>query len=167
MKAKSFLLIFVGMAAIPLILAYLALKLEWYTPGATNKGEFVQQDVSLDFGHDRPTWAIVYQPQLGGCDALCEEQIHGLNQTYVALGKLQKRVNAYVLTENLVLDEHYRLSKSGSTHPMLSPEFLYLVDPFGKVILQYKGGDNREATVQVSKDILADVKKLLNYARIG
>jgi hypothetical protein len=35
------------------------------------------------------------------------------------------------------------------------------------VINKYAGSTKPEQTIKTSKDILADVKKLLNYARVG
>lgn len=167
MKAKSFFLIFIGMAVVPLALAFMMLKFEWYTPGATNKGQFVQADINVALEHEKPTWSFVYQPSLAHCDSQCEEQVYGLNQTYIALGKHQKDVKAYVLHPSYELAPESRISVAHKVNEQLSSQFLYLVDPFGKVILQYPVGANREQTIQMSKDMLADVKKLLKYARVG
>jgi hypothetical protein len=53
------------------------------------------------------------------------------------------------------------------TNTELDMDHIYLVDPYGKVIMQYAGSVLREDTIKTSKDILADLKKLLNYARVG
>lgn len=166
MKTKSFFSIFLVMAGVPLILAFVVLKMGWYTPGATNKGEFVEFTTELALHHDVPTWSIVYQPT-ESCDAVCVEQFYGLNQTYIALGKLQKRVNAYVLGSAKLPSEYPMLKTLKLTNKNLSSQYLYIVDPFGKVIMQYAGAADREHTINTSKDILADIKKLLNYARVG
>ena len=166
MKAKSFFSIFVIMAVVPLLLAFAVLKMGWFTPGATSKGEFVQQDITLVLPHDRPTWSIVFQPS-NSCDQLCSEQLYSLNQTYVALGKLQKRVSAYVLNSETDISGFSHLAHNDGQHDLLSENHIYLVDPFGKVILRYAGSTDRQNTIKTSKDIIADVKKLLNYARVG
>lgn len=166
MKAKPFFTIFIVMSAVPLILAFLVLKLGWFTPGATNKGEFVAFETSLNLQHERPTWAIVYQPS-DHCDVTCSEQLYGLNQTYIALGKLQKRVEAYVLSDGFSASEYSHLKLKPITNQNLQADHLYLVDPMGKVIMQYKGSTERDETIQTSKDLLADIKKLLKYARVG
>lgn len=166
MKAKPFFTIFVVMAAVPLILAFLILKMGWFTPGATNKGQFVEFETTLNLEHDRPTWAIVYQPN-ESCDKVCSEQLYGLHQTYIALGKLQKRVSAYVLADALPVEDYQKLQTKTVNDANLKADYLYLVDPLGKVIMQYPGSDNRDKTIQTSKDLLADIKKLLKYARIG
>ena len=170
MKAKPFFMVFVIMAILPLLLAYLVLKLGWYTPGATAKGQFVQSDIQIEVGEPSntgmPVWQLVVQPEQQ-CLSTCEELLYGLNQTFIALGKLQKRVSARVLSPDLDLSLYPKLSKISAHNPQLSSKHFYLVDPFGKVILQYPVGANREQTIASSKAILADIKKLLKYSRVG
>lgn len=166
MKAKPFFSIFIVMAAVPLLLAFIILKMGWYTPGATNKGDFVEFETSLNLEHEKPTWAIVYQPK-STCDKLCSEQLYGLHQTYIALGKLQKRVSAYVLADDIPMEEYQKLQTKSINDTNLSANHIYLVDPLGKVIMQYPGSESRDETIQTSKDLLADIKKLLKYARVG
>jgi cytochrome oxidase Cu insertion factor (SCO1/SenC/PrrC family) len=169
MNAKRFFSYFVLMALIPLMLAYLVLTFGWFTPGATAKGTFVETEIQLPFKsaqESRPTWTIIAQPA-ADCQSLCEEALYGLNQTYGALGKLQKRVTAKVLNSKLDLSTYPHLNKINLSHGALKPDQFYLVDPFGKVILRYPVGPNREQTIKSSKAILADIKKLLNYSRVG
>ncbi|GAB3000994.1 hypothetical protein [Psychrosphaera aestuarii] len=167
MKSKSFFGIFVAMATVPLVLAYLVLKMGWYTPAATNKGEFLQKEVVVKIKTETPMWSIVYQPQTQQCDSFCEEQLYGLNQTYLALGKLQKRVNAWVLTDSLPLNNYPATKTYSANNTDLSGGYIYVIDPMGKVILRYQGSADRDNTIKTSKDILSDLKKLLNYARMG
>jgi hypothetical protein len=167
MKSKTFFSLFAALAGVPLLLAYLILELNWFTPAATNKGEFLPKEVSVDLKLEKPTWSIVYQPQKNDCDQQCEELLYGLNQTYIALGKLQKRVNAWVMAENFDISDFPAAQLNKTTNPELSNDYIYIVDPRGKVILRYAGTTNREETIKTSKDILSDLKKLLNYARIG
>ncbi|MDA8621681.1 transmembrane cytochrome oxidase associated protein [Psychrosphaera sp.] len=167
MKSKSFFGIFLAMAAVPLVLAYLVLKMGWYTPAATNKGQFLQSEIVLPIKTESPMWSIVYQPKNTGCDQFCEEQLYGLNQTYLALGKLQKRVNAWVLTNEMPLQDYPATKAYSASNKDLDSEHIYVIDPMGKVILKYPGSQTREITIRTSKDILSDLKKLLNYARIG
>ena len=166
MKSKTFFSVFLAMAGVPLLLAFVVLKMGWFTPGATNKGEFVRDEISLTLPHDKPTWSIVYQPS-SACGQMCQEQLYSLNQTHIALGKLQKRVSAYVLDRNTDISAFSHLVAEARGHEKLKQDYIYLVDPFGKVILQYAGSNDRQQTIQTSKDIIADVKKLLNYARVG
>jgi hypothetical protein len=169
MKTKSFFTIFVGMAVASFVLAFMVLKLGWFTPGATAKGQFVDHEITLGLIElsDRPMWRLVFQPDQNNCDEKCEEQLYGLNQTYIALGKLQKRVDALVLNESLDFPQYPLLKRQQVTNSELDREHIYLVDPYGKVIMQYAGSVLREDTIKTSKDILADLKKLLNYARVG
>jgi len=170
MKAKSFFTVFIGMAVVPLVLAYAVLKFGWYTPGATAKGQFVSEDIQLQIGNGNEgkagVWRLVIQPE-NECTNHCEELLYGLNQTYIALGKLQKRVEARVLTENLDLTDYPKLKTASYNHQTLTDDHVYLVDPFGKVILQYPVSTDRAQTISSSKAILADIKKLLKYSRVG
>ncbi len=170
MKTKSFFGIFVGMAIVPLVAAYAVLKLGWYTPGATAKGQFVEREIQLyknvEQANENRLWRIVVQPN-DQCSQHCQELLYGLNQTYIALGKLQKRVEAQVLSKNLDISAYPKLTSGQHENQHLSPNYLYLVDPFGKVILQYPIGANRAQTVASSKAALADIKKLLKYSRVG
>lgn len=168
MKTKSFFTWFIGMAFVPLVLAYAALTFGWYTPGATAKGQFVDAEVQLDMGSNAKAgvWRIVVQPD-SNCSIHCEELLYGLNQTYIALGKLQKRVEATVLNETLDLSKYPKLVASGFADNALTAQYLYLVDPFGKVILQYPVNTDRKQTITTSKAVLSDIKKLLKYSRVG
>jgi len=47
MKNKP-LLLFVVCCAIPLVLAYSALKLDWLPTAITNHGEFLEREIKLD-----------------------------------------------------------------------------------------------------------------------
>lgn len=170
MKTKPFFMLFVGMALVPLALAYAVLKFGWYTPGATAKGEFVQKEIQLDFS-SRPefkagVWRLVAQPS-NSCIDGCKELLYGINQTYIALGKLQKRVEANVFSEEFDLSAYPKLVTTSYQTQSLSSSYLYLVDPFGKVILQYPVNSDREQTIASSKAVLADIKKLLKYSRVG
>lgn len=167
MKAKSFFSIFVAMAVIPLLLAYLTLKFNWFTPAATNKGQFMESEITLQLEKASPTWSIVYQPADQGCDTLCSEQLYGLNQTFIALGKLQKRVEALVLGSDLDLTSYPATQGVDKQFPVLDSNHIYLVDPMGKVVLKYSASEQRDETIKTSKFILSDIKKLLKYARVG
>lgn len=165
MSAKRFLLIFTAMAAIPLLLAFAVLQFNWFTPGATNKGEFVDFDVKVPTAQEQQLWRIVYQPKQGACDAICEEQLYGLNQTFVALGKLQPKVKSLLFSKAVDVSEYKHVEPVAETFSQLSPNNIYLVDPFGQVILQYPANSQREQTIQTSKALLSDIKKLLKYSR--
>lgn len=167
MKSKTFFAVFATMAIVPLALAYMTLKFGWFTPAVTNKGEFMTREVSLELPKESPKWRIVFQPQQNSCDALCEEQLYGLNQAFVALGKLQRRVDAVVLSNEVDLSAYPRAQRIQQRFDVLQPNYIYLVDPMGKVVLRYAAQNDREHTILTSKHILSDLKKLLKYERVG
>lgn len=172
MQSKSFFTWFIILALVPLVLAYLVLSLGWYTPGATNRGAFLSQELQLSFirqdSSQAGRWHLIAQPNSGqDCGYECQELLYGLNQTYLALGKLQKRVTAQVLATQLDLSAYPKLMLTAAPEQGLSAQYLYLVDPFGKVILQYPVTGERAQTISSSKAALADIKKLLKYSRVG
>ena len=86
--------------ALPAIIAKTVLEQNWYTSGVTNTGELVEPRVTLqDFGLRAPKegegWLVGYIAPTD-CDSLCEQQLHYLNQSYLALGKNKERVTAVV-----------------------------------------------------------------------
>lgn len=165
MKAKQFFFIFVGISLLPLAAAYFVLKLGWFNSGEAVKGQFLDSEINITLTQQKPMWHLVYQPN-GDCDALCEEQLYGLEHVYTALGRKQSRVNAWVMgTAELKNDANVTYTKQ--RFDLLEPEYIYIVDPEGKVILRYLGSTDRHQTIATGKAILADLKRLLNYARVG
>ncbi|MBE0420093.1 transmembrane cytochrome oxidase associated protein [Pseudoalteromonas nigrifaciens] len=157
------LLLFVICCAIPLILAYSALKLDWLPTAITNNGEFLQQQVKYENwpqnNHKQWTIALNYS---NGCTTPCSEQLAALNNLYVALGKNQNKVDVAVIGEVKAANSPW---KSIDAQPNLQPASLYLIDHMGLVVLEYPFKTQPQENRLVQKGLLKDLKKLLSYSR--
>ena len=172
------LLIFV----LPVMVAKLALDNSWFNSGATNKGELLQpvRDFSTVLAEQEPKWRIVYSvPQT--CDAACTNAIYSIHQVWIALGRETDRAEATViLTDNSDLSILKSLENEHNLHVVkvandavknvIQPQdagTIMLVDTLNNAMLRYPTYEDKKAAVQSSRDILADVKKLLKLSRIG
>lgn len=157
------LLLFVGCCAIPLALAYVALKLDWLPSAMTNNGKFLKQEIKLSnwaSTHSKQwTIALNYSPN---CTSPCYEQLKSLNNLYVALGKHQAKVDMAVIgTPRDKLIPWKIISQQVD----LKPASLYLIDHRGLVVLEYPFKKQPQENRLVQKGLLKDLKKLLNYSR--
>ncbi len=181
MKGRKGLLTIFGAFAAPVILAAIVYYMGWFNAGVTNKGEFMQSEIALEWllpeNPQDSKWIVFYNIP-ASCDEQCNNVLYSLNQGYQALGKLQGKAHPVVvrdtassmstaqLTEQFgyvkVLEQH---SAQVATLQQLSSDFVYLVDPFGKVVLRYQATTDKQAMIMTTKDWIADLKRLLKYAR--
>ena len=162
MKNKP-MVIFIGCCLVPLVLAYLALKLDWIPSAATNNGEFLTTEVKIknwqSTEHKQWTIALNHPKQ---CLQACVEQLQALDNLYVALGKNQGKVDMVILGDT---------QQTSSPWPQLAsideltPASLYLIDHMGLVVLQYPYHEEPQKNRLTQKGLLQDLKKLLNYSR--
>jgi len=162
MKNKP-LLLFVICCAIPLALAYGALKFDWLPTAITNHGEFLKQEVKLtNWQKNNPkqwTIALNYSAE---CNSACNEQLSALDNLYVALGKNQGKVDMAVMG---IVNDKKLPWKMISGQQNLKPASLYLIDHMGLVVLEYPFKTQPQENRLVQKGLLKDLKKLLNYSR--
>ncbi|MGP4845387.1 hypothetical protein ACTXGQ_14710 [Marinobacter sp. 1Y8] len=172
----------------PLILATVMYYTGWLNPeGISSNGVLVEPAVAVSslalteaggqpfadrFGPDveAPTWMMVVAA--GDCQQDCEQLIYLARQVNVALGKNQERMRraAYLQTPPADLSGYPDMPLLGSE--AASPENwpggvnikqtpqLYVIDPFGNVMLRY--GSEYEG-----KAILKDLKHLMKLSQIG
>lgn len=168
---------------LPVILAKLALDNDWFNKGATNRGELMQPplDVSVLITESgEPSWRILYvMPDQ--CDARCKNALYSLEQVWTALGRESDRAKAtIILTESsdkqplLALDGQSHLTVLNSDNQNVNKVFkdapsdgIFLVDTLNNAMLRYPLQEQQEQAVMHSRDILADLKKLLKLSRIG
>jgi hypothetical protein len=148
------LLIFIGCCLVPLILAYLALKLEWIPSASSNKGEFLTQEIKLQDWKktEHKQWTI----------ALNAQQLQALENLYIALGKNQGKVDVAILGQTQQKELPWRQLPEVD---VLQPASLYLIDHMGLVVLQYPYHSEPQQNRLTQKGLLKDLKKLLNYSR--
>jgi len=179
-KSRRNLLMVVGAFALPIILAKLALTQNWLDYGVTNKGQLVENELTLkDLGISEPEldqmWLILYAlPEQ--CDLKCEQTLASVNNTYIALGREMPRVKNVALyqkqlnkTQLKQIDENKwsMLPKPVNSHPIIQHPTVLLVDPLGNIILEHPLPTSTEQQALFGKGILADMKKLLKYSKIG
>lgn len=181
MKGRKGMLTVFGAFAAPVILALIVLKMGWFNAGQTNKGEFMSVELTLDWilpqDAAQSEWIIFYHMP-SNCQQTCENVLYSLNQGFQALGKLQGKAHPVAIRSNdatiseATMKEQFgyvkvmpKTSDQLSTLSQLPSDHIYLVDPFGKVILRYQAKDKREEMIMITKDWMADLKRLLKFSR--
>ncbi|AXQ99317.1 transmembrane cytochrome oxidase associated protein [Pseudoalteromonas piscicida] len=154
---------FIGLFILPLLSAFVALKVGWIPHGTTNHGEFLSQEVRQSELVLDTEWSIVYQ-RPKQCNTQCSLLLDSLPNLYLALGKNQQKVSLVVLQEQNEKDiEHATSLPIYVNH--LDDNYLYLVDKSGLFVLKYAPAANLAEMRRVQKGLLSDLKKLLNYSR--
>lgn len=180
-KSKTPLILLV-VFVLPVVLAKLALDNDWFNRGATNKGELLSPilDASSLMEELAPKWRILYLlPE--NCSAECENALYSINQVWVASGKESDRIEAVVVSldnsDAAKIDElktHPNISLLMLNNDSVNNVFkdvptdgIFLVDTLNNVILRYPVFEEQKQAVLKSRDILADIRKLLKLSRIG
>jgi hypothetical protein len=179
-KSRKNLLLLFSVFIIPVVLAKLALDNNWFNKAATNSGELLSQELSIEqLAINDPVlkmkWLIIYRlPK--SCDDMCKQTIYGINQTFISLGREMDRViplglhEAELDTDELgVLKEKFwkfnALSSAASSQ--LDTSAVYVSDPLGNVILKYSTPKSDQDVLAMGKAMLSDLRKLLKYSRVG
>lgn len=179
-KSRRTLMLVLAVFIIPVILAKLALNEHWFNYGVTNKGQLVEHEITLEkMGLEsadfKNKWLMIYLLP-NDCKQLCQQTLHGVNNTYIALGKGMDRVKPVVLTlHDLTTQQLQQIQLkrwSVKAAPVLTQEIfqeqqVLIVDTLGNIVLSYTPPDNEQSLPLFGKSILADLKKLLKYSKIG
>ncbi|CAK3986393.1 hypothetical protein BCV39_13080 [Vibrio sp. 10N.286.55.E10] len=164
--------------ALPAIIAKTVLDQNWYTSGVTNSGELVEPRTTLaDFGVTVPMagegWLVGYIAPVE-CESLCEQQLHYLNQSYLALGKNKERVTAVVfvsegnsLSGSLDKPGLSLLTGGDQLSTEFAPASIVIIDPLGQLVMEYKSVSDPSQLVGQSKGMIHDLRKLLKLSRVG
>ena len=167
---------------VPFLLAVLALKGDWFNRAATNKGELLTPPVELPglLRGETPVWRILYVlPE--SCEQKCKNALYSLNQIWEASGREKDRVIPTVIkTQNsdaaaladISERTHIQVVQSDTkkltaSFQVADPEWLFISDTLGNVILRYPLSTEQQEAVMKSRDVLADLRKLLKLSRIG
>ncbi len=181
-RPKRSLLIIFAVFVLPVLLAKLALDGNWFERGATNRGELLQPVVSLTpmLAEQAPNWRVMYVvPAM--CNTECENAMYAIQQVWVALGKESDRAKPAVFltpdsdsaaTAMLAEYAHIEtLSVNAAQATTLNNSELanhvFIVDTQGNAMLRYPVYALRQDAVMGSRDVLADLRKLLKLSRIG
>ena len=179
-KSRRSMLLLIAVFALPVILAKFALEQQWFNYGVTNKGELLEQNLTLNaLGLEQSSfskhWLMLYTLP-AQCDEQCEKVLISLNNTFVALGKDMPRVTPVALTQAELSEQQIAKIRSAKwriesmpsqTKSLVNDTQVLIVDPLGNVILSHKTPVDAQELPQFGKNILADMKKLLKYSRIG
>lgn len=176
---KSLLLVLIAFA-LPIVLAKFALTYQWIDYGVTNQGQLVEpplpiSGLNLELVNKEKQWLmLLFVPTT--CDDFCQQLLTGVNNTYVALGKEMPRVTPVALSSSITnipmpASSHradWLIQKSSvEALQKLSPEKLYLVDPLGNVFLSHQLPQHTDNIASFGKAVLADMKKVLKYSKVG
>jgi len=179
-KNRRILLMVVAVFALPIILAKFALNGDWLATGVTNKGNLLTNELTLEqLGIDKSAfenqWLILY-PLPESCNLDCQKTLETVHNTYVALGKEMPRVSPVALYQNEFSGEQLQhisqskwqlLAMPTATKQRINKAQVLIVDPLGNVFLSHQIPNDMEQLPQFGKQILADMKKLLKYSKVG
>ncbi|MGR5208371.1 MULTISPECIES: cytochrome oxidase biogenesis cluster protein [Vibrio] len=172
-KGRIVLISLVCLFAFPAVMAKLVLSQGWYKTGVTNRGQLIEPYTTLgQLGQASPLvergWQLAYVLP-AECREQCQQQLHLMQQSHIALGKYQERVVPVIWTSQ-------RSGSVGGTmavmqmNDALSAKVhqgqVLIVDPLGQLVMSYTSQPN-EDLVALSKDMLADLRKLLKLSRVG
>ena len=179
-RSRRSLLLVIVTFALPIILAKLALEQQWLDMGVTNKGtllvnELTLEELGLNSAEFKKHWLIMYSlPE--ECSRYCEQALESVHNTYIALGKEMPRVLPVALYQSILSSEQqHTISKSKwqlvampkqAKQLILKPQ-VFIVDPLGNVFLSHQLPENTVQLPNFGKQILADMKKLLKYSKVG
>lgn len=179
-KNRRILLIVIAVFVLPIILAKFALNGDWLATGVTNNGTLLTNELTLkQLGIDKAEfneqWLMLYSlPKQCGAD--CQKTLETVHNTYVALGKEMPRVTPVALYQNeLSTEQLQHISKSQwqllamptEAKQYIDKSQVLIVDPLGNVFLSHKIPNITEQLPQFGKQILADMKKVLKYSKVG
>jgi hypothetical protein len=120
-------------------------------------------------------WLLLYNLP-SDCQSHCEQALEKIHNTYVALGKEMPRVTPVALTQKaLSATQQQRIAESkwhvlpstDLAKNLLSPAQVFIVDPLGNVIMSHSIPNDDKNLPEFGKAILADMKKLLKYSKVG
>lgn len=174
------LLLLLAVFILPIVLAKMALDNQWLALGVTNKGTLLTNPLTLnELGIKTQVpdkkWLVIYKLPLQ-CNSSCLASVEAVHNSYIAIGKDRPRVAAILLNaESFSAEALEQLSRSQwlSVKPvdMLPNQTLQaqvlIADPLGNIMLVHQVPDDTEKLPQFGKAILADMKKLLKYSKVG
>lgn len=179
-RNRRSLLLLIGVFILPILLAKLALDNQWLNLGVTNQGKLLAQPLTLkELGINESElakqWLIIYRlPSV--CPDVCLHSIETVHNSYVALGKDMPRVSAVLLKKNIFsTQQSQQLAKSQWKIIALTPQMnnllhepqVLIADPLGNVILRHQLPEQEQLQAAFGKAIVADMKKLLKYSKVG
>lgn len=172
-RGRLVLISLVCLFALPAIVAKLILSQGWYHSGVTNRGKLIEPYTTLEqLGQTSPQalhgWQLAYVVP-SQCEAQCQQQLYLLKQSHIALGTYQDRVVPVLWTSESSDSVEVPMETiiiNASVADIVQQGQVVIVDPLGQLVMSYTPKPN-EDLVKLSKDMLADLRKLLKLSRVG
>ncbi len=177
------MLLLAAVFILPVLLAKLALDNGWFNQAATNKGELLSPPIDmgvLNTTKPEPKWKFLYiLPE--SCSLECENALYSVVQIHSALGKESDRAEVVVIAhEKSNASQLVLLQKNPQVRLLItdlkslqqvfkgnSTNAIFIADTLDNVILRYPLFIDQEQAILHSRDILADMRKVLKLSRIG
>ena len=170
---RKFLLLFFLCCSLPFIAAKLALEFSWFTPGVTNKGQWLEKNVQLlpvtqqHFPQKR--WSLVYV-QAQKCNRSCELALYTLQQIYIGFGRQQEQLNSLIIADQAPSQLTAYPAVQWQNNDVQLSELegnIFIVNLQGLAILRYPVVQDREQMLTIGKYIRTDLQHLMAYDRGG
>lgn len=179
-KSRRNLILMLTVFILPIVLAKLALNNNWLDMGVTNKGQLLAKPLSLTtlgLNSKVPVnkWLIIYLLP-NSCDSVCLQSIESVHNSYIAIGKDRPRVAAVLAKDDILNSkENQQLAKSQwqvipltqQIKQVLPDSQVLIADPLGNIMLSHEVPATLDQQSTFGKAILADMKKLLKYSKVG
>ena len=164
MNNKKLISLFTISFIVPLVLAFIVLKLDWLPGKTVNNGTFLTPEVKLtEWAKIKPKpWSIALFTG-ENCADNCLKQRDQVRNLYTALGKNQNKVDLVLLDQQSVDVEGFKSYPAAREN--LQQNVLYLIDRMGLVVFYYPLVADQQSNQLIQKGLIKDLKKLLNYAR--
>lgn len=179
-KSKRLLIIVLAVFFLPVVLAKLALTFQWFDYGVTNHGQLLNEHKTVaDLGLNQQAfpeqWLLIYHPS-NHCLNHCQQAMKIINSTYILLGKEIPRVTPILLSQQTLNSQQksilnhqkwqFQISETIINIPS-SDNQIIIADPLGNLVMTHKVPASEADIQTTAKAILADMKKLLKYSKIG
>lgn len=169
--------------ALPVVLAKLALHYNWLDYGVTNKGQLFEQPLTLkqlnlnDSAIKKQWLLLLALPQ--SCQQHCQESVEAshalqtIQNTFTALGKDKARVSTVALGKqprnmsSALSQDWLFIKNSEKSARYFNVPQLIIVDPLGNLVLFHPLPEESSTMPFFGKQVLADMKKLLKYSKVG
>jgi len=172
----------IAVFTLPVILAYMALKFDWFNKAATNRGELLQPVIEAAslLNESDTNWHLLYVIPTD-CNKACDNALYSVQQIYMATGKESDRVQAlFVYTDNSSMSAVTKAKEIGGAIVLQKSQAninevfsdtdinaIFISDTLHNIVLRYPITLDKQQAIMDSRDILADLKKLLKLSRIG
>ena len=165
---KNKVLLLIGAVCLAPVVAGWALYLSGWRPAATgNYGELIPPRplAGAPFEPLRGKWVLVMF-DAAACDAYCERKLYFMRQVRRTQGKDMERIERlWAITDGGKPRPEVLAAIEGTKvvnfkDPAFSPDYIYLVDPLGNLMLRFPRDPDPSRMVK-------DLQRLLRASRIG